>query len=455
MKINWFSPLLPAMTDIAHYTSRILPTLAERMEVTLWTPKKEWDPSLERFATVRSFQPDALPYTELQRADLAFYNIGNNAEFHLEIWQASRRHPGVIILHDIRLQQFFADCYRWLWGDLPGFREVMGNYYGEAGRRDAERFWADEVTTEYMVNRYPLTPFALEGALGAVVHTAAAYADLSREGWCPVAWSPLPYMSLAPSARRPKRRARSQDSPQPVRLIMFGYIHENRRVESILKALALLPQRDRFRLDIYGQIWNPELVESLIDRHKLRGYVAIKGFVPEVELEAALDEADLALNLRFPSVGEASGSQLRIWDHALPSVVTRVGWYATIPQDAVAFVNPENEIADIQSHLLGYLRDPEPYRRMGLRGREILEQKHSPKAYAAFIEKVAAAAPRLRSRAAGVVAGFRAAEQAARWVTCGTAGDLVNRVVRQIDAAWDLTTPLPAPFRRSEDATAH
>ena len=54
----------------------------------------------------------------------------------------------------------------------------------------------------------------------------------------------------------------------------------------------------------------------------LRERVTFHGYVSEAELEAALDDADLAVNLRYPTMGEASGSQLRIWDHALPSLVT-------------------------------------------------------------------------------------------------------------------------------------
>ena len=41
MKINWFCPLLPEKTDIAHYTSRILRELQKYAEVVLWTNQKK------------------------------------------------------------------------------------------------------------------------------------------------------------------------------------------------------------------------------------------------------------------------------------------------------------------------------------------------------------------------------------------------------------------------------
>ena len=98
-------------------------------------------------------------------------------------------------------------------------------------------------------------------------------------------------------------------------------------------------------------------------------------------LEAALASAHLAINLRFPTMGEASVSQLQIWAHALPSLVTRVGWYATLPQETVAFVRPEHEIIDIQAHLRAFVDDPRRYVQMGEDGHRFLQAYHTPGAY--------------------------------------------------------------------------
>ena len=37
MRLNWFSPLPPARTEIANYTVRLLPALCASCDVTLWT----------------------------------------------------------------------------------------------------------------------------------------------------------------------------------------------------------------------------------------------------------------------------------------------------------------------------------------------------------------------------------------------------------------------------------
>jgi len=100
------------------------------------------------------------------------------------------------------------------------------------------------------------------------------------------------------------------------------------------------------------------------------------------DLSAALRRADLAINLRYPSMGEASGSQLRIWDAGLPALVTRTGWYAGLPDGTVFFVEPEDEVATLRKNLRAACRDFAPFRRAGQRGRAILEQRHRPDDYA-------------------------------------------------------------------------
>src|SRR6202022_2980726 len=118
MKLNWFSPLPPAKTDIAHYTTRLLPALSRLAQVTLWTDQRDWEKTLEKHVAVRSYRLDRLPWVELNRADACLYQIGNNPLFHGSIWQISRLHAGIVVLHDLRLHHFFDGLYRVKWRDL-------------------------------------------------------------------------------------------------------------------------------------------------------------------------------------------------------------------------------------------------------------------------------------------------------------------------------------------------
>lgn len=416
MKLNWFSPLPPASTDIAHYTTRVLAALSERARVRLWTDARKWDESLDEHAEVRFFQPANIRWEEVNKAAMSVYHIGNNPLFHGAIWQVSRRHPGIVVLHDERLHHFFDGLYRVERRDLEAYLAVMERYYGAEGRRAGEEcFLTDARNIDEMAERYPLTELALENALGVVTHTRATYERLSSENRWPVAYLPLPF-GAGPKRSEHEGQAGKSAGP-PFRLIVFGYLGRNRRLTQVLEALAAFPAREQFRLDIYGQVLIDERrLRALIRSLGLKELVKVHGYVPEARLDEALAESHLAINLRYPTMGEASGSQLRVWKHALPSLVSRVGWYATLPAETVAFVEPEHEAADIQTHLSAFLADPARFALMGARGRRLLEDEHAPERYAQSLVEFVAHVQGLRSQALAPALARRAGALMSQWL---------------------------------------
>lgn len=434
MKLNWFSPLPPAKTDIAHFTTRVLPSIASHAELTLWTDQTKWDAKLKQHAEVRSFRLGRLKWAELNRAGVCIYNLGNNPLYHGSIWQVARRHAGLVILHDTRLHHFFDGLYRVEWRDLASYLALMEFYYGEEGRRDArDCFLNDARNINEMAVKYPLTELALENSAGVVVHTEQAFAELKA------IVRPLVYLPLPFAARSARDRTPLLHQPVPdgriLRLIMFGYIGNNRRLDAVLRALAEMPERERFRLEIYGQILdgNEKRIRAQVRSLGLDPLVSLHGFASEDTLDEAISRSDLAINLRHPTMGEASGGQLRIWAHALPSLVTKTGWYAKLSPEVVAHVRPdEHEVQDIRSYLGALLNNRERFVRMGEKGRRLLEEHHSPDEYARglleFIEKVKNA----RARVALDGLAERAGELLSELFPANADGGTLERVAAKI-----------------------
>jgi glycosyltransferase involved in cell wall biosynthesis len=412
MKLNWFSPLPPAKTGIAHYTAKLLPALTARAEVTLWTDQVEWDPGLETDASVRSYRLAEISWREVHEGNLSIYHLGNNYQFHGTIWQVSRRHPGIVILHDPCLQDFFAAVYK-ATGNHQEYLAHMARYYGREGFQAAERFLAGTVGTDLLAQHYPLSPLALENALGVLVHNHQARADLQVRNRWPVAVAHLPFPATSAASLATTMHKYWQGPP--FRLIIFGYIGQNRRLDSVLEALAGFPGRQQFRLEVYGELWGRDQVQDRIRALGLQDLVHLHGFVRDDTLDAALASAHLAINLRFPSMGEASESQLRLWNHCLPTLVTAVGWYASLPHTAVDFVRPEHEIHDLRAHLQAFLANPARFAAKGHHGRRLLEQRHSPEAYASAILEFAAEVQRFRPRSVAHLLVERAATEMSGW----------------------------------------
>ncbi len=404
-RLNLFSPLPPQQSDIANHSLMVAGALSELADVTLWTQQDE-TPVLQTQGGRRldlpvvHFDPARVDWTLLNQADAQIYNVGNNTLFHRGILHVAREAPGLMVLHDTRLQHFFADDATREPDDRQRYLARLRRSHGLAAVADAERWLAGEETLETLVERYPMTTSAVELALAVIVHNREERRRLAGEAHAPVFYLPLVYEAAPPIA--------STAAGDTLRLVAFGYFGPNRRLPQLLDILANLPDQD-VELDIFGIPEDTAAIDAQVAALGLGSRVRRHGFVPNQLLRDALARADLAVNLRYPSMGEASGSQLRIWEASLPSLVTRTGWYATLPADAVFFVDPQHEAEDVRRHLQALRDDPERFRQAGRRGRAILEADHTPEGYARGLLEIAMQTPAFHAKRAALELSRRSA----------------------------------------------
>ncbi len=379
MRLNWFSPLLPQHTDIAHYTARIAPELMRRFEVVFWTDLKADPQAMPHGAEIRFFNAARAwerKFVESLSKGLIVYNLGNNYRFHAGIAHVARKIPGLVILHDTRLHDFVFGSSA---GETPRFSsylQLARRLYGQDGEATARKVVETHGRSigEFL-DEMPFVELFVHNAMGLICHSKRASADLRSRSDAPILTLPLPFTSLA-SAPQVKRSWAA-----PWRFVMFGYINENRRLESVLRALASWRDAPDFRFDIYGSLWDKAAIEKLIADSCLGSRTFIRGFVSEEELDEGIASAHLAFNLRHPTMGEASGGILRAWAQATPALVTDSGWYADLPAYAARKVSPDNEVDEIRRALLDLVTNPATFEEMGRSAHKLLADEHSPHAY--------------------------------------------------------------------------
>jgi glycosyltransferase involved in cell wall biosynthesis len=427
VKLNLFSPLPPTRSDIARVTTHLLPLLAAKAEIVVWSSEPKWDPAAETHARVRHFDLKHPPWREINQADATFYQMGNDPRYHYPIWRMSQQHPGIVILHDLMLQHFFSGL---LFHDLGlsrrDYLELVERHHGARGRVLAEAHLQGLLGTEELGPQCPLTGAATENALAVIVHSEAALPLVPPE-------TPAAYLPLCAGAPAPAEQPARETEPDVYRISLFGFLGPNRRLPVLLRALANFAQRDRYRLDIYGTIEGAEKIQQLICRLGLSDLVTMHGFIRQDELDEALRQTDLVVNLRNPSMGEASGSQLHLWQYALPSLVTRSAWYETLPANTVAFVRPEHETEDIQAHLTAFLDDPEKYRELGRNGRAHVAENHAMETYAHSLLEVASRAPEFRGRWIARDLARRAGSAMSSWCDNSTIDGFLPKVAEEIE----------------------
>lgn len=398
MRLNWFSPLPPEQTDIAHYTARLAPALMDHFEVVFWTELRVDVNALPVGAAVRIFDPRRIEgryFNSEVFHGLNVYNFGNDSRFHAGIYRVAQKIPGLAVLHDTRLHHFVFELSR---NDQPPFASYIAlasELYGKSGEARARSIAAAYgQTIDQHVEKMPFMEAFVENAIGVVCHSKSASAEAGMRSNIPTLTLPLPFARTKRQVSAPRVWA------PPWRLVMFGYINPNRRLESIIHALAGIRDNLDFQFDIYGTLWNEQLVQTMIVQSGLTKRITIHGFVPESDLDNAIASAHMAFNLRYPTMGEASGGILRSWACATPTMVTDAGWYADLADDLTKKISVEDEVVAIRSALDELVRCPLKYREMGLRAQAQLVEAHSPKAYAESLVKALSDLPRLMTRAA-------------------------------------------------------
>ncbi len=375
MKINVFTPLPPEATEIANVNVPILLELARHADIVAWTPQDMWTPLPDDTIVVRSFRADAISYADLNEADANIFHIGNNVFFHQDIYDLCQVVPGIVVIHDVNLHHLLLGLHHTM-DRRQSYLSAIDRCHGNDGRNRAEAALATGRSID-LIDALPATLAPATRANALVLHNQEAAETLRRMTEIPVSVLRLAFSGEEWPPTSPTRRTRP-----PYRLILFGFLSSNRGVDTILRVLAESSVRGWFTLDIYGAHHDPDALASQIQRLGLAGRVRTPGFVAVEELAQALDEADLVLNLRNPTVGEASASQLRIWAHGLPSIVTRIGWYGQQPETCCDFIDPGSEAADLHHALIDFCCNPDRWRRMGAAGRDHVHRNHGATQYA-------------------------------------------------------------------------
>ena len=75
-------------------------------------------------------------------------------------------------------------------------------------------------------------------------------------------------------------------------------------------------------------------------------------YVPEERMWSLMAACDVLVNLRYPTMGETSGSVIRALSLGRPLIVSDVGWFSELPDDIVLKVPvDEFEVATLEAAL--------------------------------------------------------------------------------------------------------
>ena len=383
MRLAFFSPMPPSKSGIADYSAALLEPLARLVRVEVF----DREPA--------AFDP--------ARFDLALYQLGNNP-YHEFVYQMALRHPGVVVMHEANLHYLVADLTI-RGGDWDAYLGEVEYEGGEAALAYAQRVRALEIGPDY--EGVPMIRRVLERARAIIVHSQCVLDQIRAAGF-PGPVARIPHGAWVPAADRWACRERlGVDESTPL-VGIFGFLKPYKRIAESLRAFRrLLRLEPRAKFILAGEPHPDFPVQSLIRSLGLSASVRVLGFLPIDDFVAHIAACDIVLNLRYPTVGESSGSLLRAFGLSRPVLVSDVGSFRDFPDDVCLKVRVDSTEEDQIFEFLNLLVSrPEIAREYGRRARQWVERECTwervARQYASFLESVAGASALSPTPLAGV-----------------------------------------------------
>ncbi|HLL77212.1 MAG TPA: glycosyltransferase family 4 protein [Pyrinomonadaceae bacterium] len=397
MRVAYFSPLNPQRSGISDYSEELLPHLASGAEIDLFVDGfAPSNPSVAGRFRWFDYRRDPARLSELSAYDVALYHMGNDHRYHAGVYEAALAHPGVVVLHDFALQHFFLGLARTT-GAPSLYLDELEACHGPRARADAEQTLRRGGTPAAALAplSFPLNRRLANAAEGLVVHSEWSRTRLSQVAPAvPVARINLPVVPEDAGARD----SEAVRGPRRVEIASFGHITTEKGIERTLAALASLGEGYNFHYTLVGQPDGFDVTE-LARHHKLAGRVTVTGFVTLEEFKARIRATDIAVNLRERTVGETSASVCRIMAAGVPVLVSDVGWFSELPDDAVVKIDAgEGSDAQLRAFLARLIADEPLRRRIGENARLYVLAEHSIERSAAAYLDFLSETVRLRNR---------------------------------------------------------
>jgi glycosyltransferase involved in cell wall biosynthesis len=346
--LGFISPLPPVRSGIADYSADLLTALDREVELVTYPPAEA-----------------KRAYSAGHRAVLL--QIGNDP-LHLPSLEAlrqnERRVPSILVLHDFSLHHLFAAGYLDT-GRVEEYARELERSHGERGRALGERARAGERIPVWDLAPWdwPMSLAVSGDAAAVIVHSRLVRGALLRERPEVPAFE-IPHL-VAPAPAYSREEARNALGLPMDRVIAatIGIVTPAKRIGKLLEGLALLPAGSRPLLVVGGAVGAGDPLLEAVRSGGLDEDVRFTGYLSDDDFWRLARAADVAVNLRFPTVGETSGAVCRLAGSGLPVVVSDVGWFRELPGDFASKIPVGEGEAEAVARELGALTADEALRK--------------------------------------------------------------------------------------------
>jgi glycosyltransferase involved in cell wall biosynthesis len=345
------TPYPPDPSGIAEYSRGLLAALAESCDVDCYVGGDPAGYDAPPHPACRLFDVEALPArARLIAYDGVIHCMGNNP-IHEFVMDAAAAVPGAILCHDTRLVRYYSGASRDLAASL---REMYAHRLPPVLDREDVDHEAVERAGVWMLGE------VVTRARGVMVHSrlAAEVVRLEAE-----AHGVALDVSVVPFGCPPHAPSDSAALPalDGALVASFGLVDPVKRPDVLIAALpAIRATCPGARLALVGPVGDGyrEDLSALAASAGVGDAVTITGAVPRDEYAAWLDAADVAVQLRSMTQGEASLTVAETLAAAVPTIVTDAGWMGELPEGNVLRLPADAGVLSVADAVCRTLGDP-------------------------------------------------------------------------------------------------
>lgn len=347
-KIAWLSPFPPQRSGIANYSYWLVKALKPYFEIDLYY---ESEPPTAELQNEFAIYPLSALAEQFGRYHQVVYHLGNNSGFHKGIYELAWNFPGTVVLHDYNLSAFMHDAFYRQNYEL--YRQALPN--GEEGRKGFQALIQRLIPES---PNHPMSHAVVNRSRKVIVHHRWVKEQFDNHRNIEV----IPH--FAKLNRQPAREEiRNFKNKFAIRddhfvLTCLGFINPNKLPRLQIEVVTRLIDEGYPVQLIFAGEPAPEVKDLVTEVRsgKYREQIIFTGYLDETDYFSSIFAADVVINLRNPSVGEASGTLMHALAAARPTIISDTNQYREFP-DKVSWklAHDENQAEVFYGYLTALL----------------------------------------------------------------------------------------------------
>jgi glycosyltransferase involved in cell wall biosynthesis len=358
LKVALVTPLPPEQSGIASYSARIIPKLAERVDLEVLYASRQERPTVS-WRGVPLLPINALGrYLNPHAYHAIIYAVGNSPS-HLATYEMMTTYPGIGWFHDVRLPHLY-----WHYAQSVGVNphtfigEQLRRHYGSRAPGHAVEEWSLDLVDRFGLG---LTPELVRGSRHVIVHSPFAERLLRLDQGPDVRCPPI---TVLPLAAAPLRHGGPVPRRQPPVVGSLGLVDERKLPLLLIDAIAEIPLDHRPRLVFIGpcEDWKRDWLLGHAHRRGLADGVDFTGWISVEDWQTQIAGLTCAVQLRAGSNGESAASIRDAMASGVPVITNMMAIAEEFPSDSIDALPTDTGASVLAQHICAVCNDAATWR---------------------------------------------------------------------------------------------